>query len=31
VLVEGGLELVEVQPDGKRRMSGEEFLRGVRA
>lgn len=30
-LVEDGLELVEVQPDGKRRMSGAEFLRGLRA
>lgn len=25
-----GLELLEVQPDGRRRMSGAEFLRGVR-
>ena len=30
-LVEGGLELLELQPDGKRRMSAEEFLRGLRA
>ena len=30
VLVAGGLELVEVQPEGRRRMTGEEYLRGVR-
>ena len=29
-VVEGRLELLEVQPEGKRRMSYEEFLRGVR-
>lgn len=29
-LTAGGLELLEVQPEGKRRMSGEEYLRGVR-
>ena len=29
-LVESGLDLLEVQPDGKRRMSGAEFLRGLR-
>ena len=29
-LVEGRLELVEVQPEGRRRMSYEEFRRGVR-
>jgi methionyl-tRNA formyltransferase len=29
-LTAGGLELLEVQPEGKRRMSGEEFLRGLR-
>ena len=29
-LVEGGLELLELQPEGKRRMSGDEFLRGLR-
>ena len=29
-LVAGGLELVEVQPEGRRRMTGEEYLRGVR-
>ena len=26
----GGLELLEVQPEGKRRMTGEEYLRGLR-
>jgi methionyl-tRNA formyltransferase len=26
----GRLRLVEVQPEGKRRMSGEEFVRGYR-
>jgi methionyl-tRNA formyltransferase len=26
----GGLELLEVQPDGRRRMSADEFLRGLR-
>jgi methionyl-tRNA formyltransferase len=30
VLVEDGLELLEVQPEGRRRMSGAEFLRGLR-
>ena len=30
VLVENGVELVEVQPDGGRRMTGAEYLRGVR-
>ncbi len=30
-LTAGGLELLEVQPEGKRRMTGEEFLRGLRA
>ena len=30
-LTAGGLELLEVQPEGRRRMSGEEYLRGVRA
>lgn len=30
VLVAGGLELLEVQPEGRRRMSGAEFLRGLR-
>lgn len=30
-LIEGGLELLEVQPDGKRRMAADEFLRGLRA
>ena len=30
VLVAGGLELVEVQPEGRRRMTSEEYLRGVR-
>jgi len=29
-LAAGGLELVEVQPEGRRRMSGEEYLRGRR-
>ncbi len=29
-LAAGGLELLEVQPEGRRRMSGEEFLRGLR-
>jgi len=29
-LVAGGLELLEVQPEGRRRMSGEEYLRGLR-
>jgi methionyl-tRNA formyltransferase len=29
-LVAGGLELLEVQPDGRRRMSAEEYLRGLR-
>ena len=29
-LTAGGLELLEVQPEGKRRMSGEEYLRGLR-
>jgi hypothetical protein len=29
-LTAGGLELVEVQPEGRRRMSGEEYLRGLR-
>ena len=29
-LLEGGLELLELQPDGKRRMSAAEFLRGLR-
>jgi len=29
-LVAGGLELVEVQPEGRRRMSAEEYLRGLR-
>jgi methionyl-tRNA formyltransferase len=29
-LTAGGLELLEVQPEGKRRMTGEEYLRGVR-
>ncbi len=28
--VEGGLELVELQPEGRRRMTGAEFLRGLR-
>jgi methionyl-tRNA formyltransferase len=28
-LVEGGLELLEVQPEGKRRMSGAAFVRGL--
>ncbi len=30
-LVAGGLELLEVQPEGKKRMSGADFLRGMRA
>jgi methionyl-tRNA formyltransferase len=30
-LMAGGLELLEVQPEGRRRMSGEEYLRGLRA
>jgi methionyl-tRNA formyltransferase len=30
VLVEGGVELLDVQPDGGRRMTGAEFLRGLR-
>ena len=29
-LTAGGLELLEVQPEGRRRMSGEDFLRGLR-
>jgi methionyl-tRNA formyltransferase len=29
-LIAGGLELLEVQPEGKRRMTGEEYLRGLR-
>jgi methionyl-tRNA formyltransferase len=29
-LVAGGLELLDVQPEGRRRMSGDEFLRGLR-
>ena len=29
-LTAGGLELLEVQPEGKRRMTGEEYLRGLR-
>ena len=29
-LVAGGLELLEVQPEGKRRMTGAEFVRGLR-
>lgn len=29
-LTAGGLELVEVQPEGRRRMSGEEYVRGLR-
>jgi methionyl-tRNA formyltransferase len=29
-LTAGGLELLEVQPEGKRRMNGEEYLRGLR-
>jgi methionyl-tRNA formyltransferase len=29
-LVEGGLELLELQPEGKRRMSAAEFLNGLR-
>ena len=29
-LTAGGLELLEVQPEGRRRMSGEEYLRGLR-
>ena len=30
VLVAGGLELLEVQPEGRRRMTGSEFVRGLR-
>jgi len=30
MLTAGGLELLEVQPEGRRRMTGAEFLRGVR-
>jgi methionyl-tRNA formyltransferase len=30
VLAEGGVELLEVQPEGRRRMSGAEYLRGLR-
>ena len=29
-LTAGGLELLEVQPEGRRRMSGEEYLRGLK-
>jgi methionyl-tRNA formyltransferase len=29
-LTAGGLALLEVQPEGRRRMSGEEYLRGLR-
>jgi methionyl-tRNA formyltransferase len=29
-LTVGGLELLEIQPDGRRRMSGAEYLRGLR-
>jgi methionyl-tRNA formyltransferase len=29
-LMAGGLELLEVQPQGRRRMSGEDYLRGLR-
>ncbi len=29
-LVDGGLEILEVQPEGKRRMALEEFRRGLR-
>jgi methionyl-tRNA formyltransferase len=29
-LTAGGLDLLEVQPEGKRRMTGEEYLRGLR-
>jgi methionyl-tRNA formyltransferase len=29
-LVDGGLELLEVQPEGRRRMTYDEFLRGLR-
>jgi methionyl-tRNA formyltransferase len=29
-LTAGGLELLEVQPEGRRRMTGEEYLRGLR-
>jgi methionyl-tRNA formyltransferase len=29
-LVDGRLELLEVQPEGRRRMSYEEYLRGLR-
>lgn len=31
VLSAGGLELLEVQPEGKKRMSGADFLRGLRS
>ena len=31
VLVEDGVELVELQPEGRRRMTGAEYLRGLRA
>jgi methionyl-tRNA formyltransferase len=31
VLVEDGVELLELQPDGRRRMTGAEFLRGLRS
>ncbi|MBD0291029.1 MAG: methionyl-tRNA formyltransferase [Thermoleophilia bacterium] len=30
LLVAGGIELLEVQPEGRRRMSAEEYLRGLR-
>ncbi len=30
-LVAGGLELLEVQPEGRRRMSADEYLRGLRS
>lgn len=29
-LVAGGIELLEVQPEGRRRMTAAEFLRGLR-
>jgi hypothetical protein len=29
-LSDGGLELLEVQPEGRRRMTYDEFLRGLR-
>jgi methionyl-tRNA formyltransferase len=29
-LVEGGVELLEVQPEGRRRMTAAEYLRGLR-